>query len=198
MPKIPTEIRARIRKLLLENGTKRCHRQLAVCDPNAAERLAPGDTQRIARALEVFEATGTPISDWQAAAPSGPDPSWRFSSILIAPPREAMNAAIDHRFDTMIDAGALDEVRAVAHLDDTLPGLKALGVPGLRRHLAGEISLEKAAEDSKTSTRQFAKRQMTWFRNQIIADKTINTQYMQSFRDKIFSFIRNNVLTDSD
>ena len=198
MPEIPTEIRARIRQLLSENGAAQCHSKLAACDPNTADRLAPSDTQRIARALEVFEATGKPISAWQAMARNGPDPHWQFFTILIAPPRAAMNAAIDQRFDSMIDDGALDEVKAIAHLDAALPGLKALGVPGLRRHLAGEISLEKAAEHSKTATRQFAKRQMTWFRNQIITDKTLYAQYMKSFTEEIFLFIRNNVLTGSD
>lgn len=198
IPEIPTKIRARARQLLAKKGAAWCHNQLAACDPSTAERLAPNDTQRIARALEVFEATGKPISDWQATAPNAPDPSWRFSTILIAPPRAAMNTAIDQRFDAMIDTGALDEVRLIAGLDPSLPALKALGVPELRRHLAGEISLETASDHSKTATRQFAKRQMTWFRNQIIADKTIYAQYMESFRKIIFSFIRNNVLTDSD
>ena len=154
------------------------------------------DTQRIARALRSR-------SHWQAIerlageAPIGPDPAWRFSTILIAPPRAETNAAIEQRFDKMINAGALEEVRTIADLDVELPALKALGVPHLRRHLAGDISLEEAAARSKTATRQFAKRQMTWFKNQIIADKTLPAQYLESFRDEIFSFIRSFLLTDS-
>ena len=178
-------------------GSLHCHQLLADCDPAAAARLAPGDTQRIARALEVYEATGKPLSAWQAEAPIDPDPSWRFSTILIAPPRTEINAAIEQRFDKMIDAGALEEVRTIADLDAELPALKALGVPHLRRHLAGDISLEEAAARSKTATRQFAKRQMTWFTNQIIADKSLSGQYSESFNKEIFSFIRSFVLTDS-
>jgi len=196
MPEIPADVRAQVRQRMAAEGSVHCHQLLANCDPAAAARLAPGDTQRIARALEVFEATGKPLSAWQAEPPIGPDSRWRFSTILIAPPRAEVNAAIDRRFDAMIGAGALEEVRAVDELDGELPALKALGVPDLRRHLAGEISLEAAAERSKTATRQFAKRQMTWFKNQIVADKTISAQYMESFREKIFSFIRNYVLTD--
>ena len=197
MPEIPADIRAQVRQQMAAKGSLHCHQLLADCDPASAARLASGDTQRIARALEVYEATGKPLSAWQAEAPIGPDPDWRFSTILIAPPRAETNAAIEQRFDKMINAGALEEVRTIADLDVELPALKALGVPHLRRHLAGDISLEEAAARSKTATRQFAKRQMTWFKNQIIADKTLPAQYLKSFSDEIFSFIRSFLLTDS-
>ena len=197
MPEIPADIRSQVRQRMAAEGSLQCHQLLADCDPASAARLAPGDTQRIARALEVYEATGKSLSAWQAKAPTGPDPSWRFSTILIAPPRAKINAAIEQRFDKMIDAGALEEVRTIADLDAELPALRALGVPHLRRHLAGDISLEEAAARSKTATRQFAKRQMTWFKNQIIADKTLPAQYLKSFSDEIFSFIRSFLLTDS-
>ena len=197
MPEIPADIRAQVRQQMAAKGSLHCHQLLADCDPASAARLASGDTQRIARALEVYEATGKPLSAWQAEAPIGPDPDWRFSTILIAPPRAETNAAIEQRFDKMINAGALEEVRKIADLDVELPALKALGVPHLRRHLAGDISLEEAAARSKTATRQFAKRQMTWFKNQIIADKTLPAQYLKSFSDEIFSFIRSFLLTDS-
>ena len=197
MPEIPADIRAQVRQRMAAEGSLHCHQLLADCDPASAARLASGDTQRIARALEVYEATGKPLSVWQAEPPIGPDPAWRFSTILIAPPRAETNAAIEQRFDKMIDAGALEEVRTIADLDAELPALKALGVPHLRRHLAGDISLEEAAAHSKTATRQFAKRQMTWFKNQIIADKTLPAQYLKSFSDEIFSFIRSFLLTDS-
>ncbi|MED6308488.1 MAG: tRNA (adenosine(37)-N6)-dimethylallyltransferase MiaA [Pseudomonadota bacterium] len=197
MPEIPADIRAKVRQRMAAEGSLHCHQLLADCDPASAARLASGDTQRIARALEVYEATGKPLSAWQAEAPIGPDPAWRFSTILIAPPRAETNAAIEQRFDKMINAGALEEVRTIADLDVELPALKALGVPHLRRHLAGDISLEEAAARSKTATRQFAKRQMTWFKNQIIADKTLPAQYLGSFSDEIFSFIRSFLLTDS-
>ena len=197
MPEIPADIRAQVRQRMAAEGSLHCHQLLADCDPASAARLASGDTQRIARALEVYEATGKPLSAWQAEAPIGPDPAWRFSTILIAPPRAETNAAIEQRFDKMINAGALEEVRTIADLDVELPALKALGVPHLRRHLAGDISLEEAAARSKTATRQFAKRQMTWFKNQIIADKTLPAQYLESFSDEIFSFIRSLLLTDS-
>ena len=160
---------------------------LADCDPASAARLASGDTQRIARALEVYEATGKPLSAWQAEAPIGPDPDWRFSTPSRRPGET--NAAIEQRFDKMINAGALEEVRTIADLDVELPALKALGVPHLRRHLAGDISSRRPPR-CKTATRH-PKRQMTWFKNQIIADKTLPAQYlkvlvMKSFYSQFF------------
>ena len=97
----------------------------------------------------------------------------------------------------MIEAGALDEIASLDGLDGDLPALKAVGVPHLRRHLRGEIDLETAVARAQIATRQFAKRQATWFKNQIIADLVITTQYSESFKNKIFSFIRENVLTQS-
>jgi len=97
----------------------------------------------------------------------------------------------------MIEAGALDEVASLDRFDGDLPALKAVGVPDLRRHLRGEVDLETAVARAQTATRQLAKRQTTWFKNQIIADIAIQKQYSNSFCYKIFSFIRNNMLTQS-
>ena len=116
-----------------------------------------------------------------------------FGVVLLSPTREATNAAVDDRFRLMIEAGALDEIALLDGLDGDLPALKAVGVPDLRRHLRGEIDLETAVARAQIATRQFAKRQTTWFKNQIIADIVINKQYSESFLSIIFSFIRENV-----
>lgn len=198
IPTIPGDVRARVRARLAEHGAAACHRELQRIDPETASQLAPGDSQRIARALEVFDATGRPLAQWQAEARAGPSRDWRFSIILLAPVREDLNRAIDERFRQMVDAGAMEEVRALEGLDGDLPALKAVGVPDLRRLLAGELSENAAIERAQRTTRQFAKRQTTWFKNQIIANKTVYAQYSERFKDEIFSFIRENVLTDPD
>lgn len=196
IPAIPAEVRSRCRALMDEIGNDRYHALLAERDPETAERLHPGNTQRLIRALEVLEATGRSITDWQR------EPNRRvvdadFHTILLAPPREALNAAIDRRFDVMMEYGAMAEVRALdaQGLPEDAPIMKALGVPELRAHLHGECSLAEAVSRAKTATRQFAKRQMTWFRGQLRADATLETQYSESQRHEIFSIVRRFLLT---
>lgn len=198
IPSIPEDVRRRVREKTVVLGAKSAHAVLARIDLKTAARIDPGDTQRISRALEVFEATGRPLADWQADTLSGPDPAWHFTVVLLTPQREILNAAINTRLRNMVDAGALEEVASLDGFDNGLPALKALGVPDLRRHLRGEIELEAAISFAQTATRQFAKRQVTWFKNKIIADYTITAQYSKSFKQEIFSFIRDNVLTQSD
>ena len=133
------------------------------------QRLKPGDRMRIARALEVLEATGRSLADWHRdGMPAILDPDEALK-IFLAVDRDELHRRIDARFDAMLAAGALDEVRALAArgLDPMLPAMKAHGVPWLRRHLAGEISLEAAAEGGKQDTRRYTKRQVTWFRHQM-------------------------------
>ena len=198
IPNIPQDVRRRVRMKTAELGAKIAHEELARVDLMTAAQIDPGDSQRISRALEVFEATGRPLADWQAETLSGPDPAWHFIVILLIPNREILNAAINTRLRHMMDVGALEEVASLDGFDSGLPALKALGVPDLRRYLRGEIELEAAISFAQTATRQFAKRQITWFKNQIIADFTIKTQYSECFTGEMFSFIRGNVLTRSD
>jgi tRNA dimethylallyltransferase len=169
VPPIPPQIRDALRARLVEKGPHALHLLLQERDSASAARLLPGDGVRIVRALEVLEATGRPLSEWQQTGkPPLIDPASAVQ-VFLTPERAELYRRIDARFDAMIKAGALEEVRAVdaRALDPLLPAMKAHGVPWLRRHLAGEITLAEAIEGAKKDTRHYSKRQLTWFRNQM-------------------------------
>ena len=169
VPPIPAEIREQVRARLNSDGVAALHAELKWRDPAAAARLMPGDRARITRALEVVLATGRSLLDWHDDnKPPGVDAA-QAAKVFLMPDRDELLRRIDARFDAMMAAGALDEVRALAarQLDPALPAMKAHGVPWLIRHLAGEITLEHAVEEAKRDTRQYTKRQATWFRNQL-------------------------------
>ncbi len=169
VPPIPTEIRDSVRARLERDGVEALHTELARRDPASAERLKPRDRSRIARALEVVEATSRSLTDWHRDGLPPLLPPDTFRALFLEPDRDALYARIDARFDAMLAAGALDEVAALAarKLDPLLPAMKAHGVPALIRHLQGEISLDQAAEIGRADTRHYAKRQFTWFRHQL-------------------------------
>ncbi len=169
VPPIPAEIREAVRARLASDGVAALHAELKWRDPAAAARLMPGDRARITRALEVVLATGRSLIDWhEQNKPAGLDPA-RAVKIFLAPDRDDLLRRIDARFDAMMAAGALDEVRMLAarRLAPDLPAMKAHGVPWLVRHLEGGITLEQAVDEAKRDTRQYTKRQATWFRNQL-------------------------------
>ena len=169
IPPIPPPVRAAVRARLAAGGAAALHAELARRDPAGAAALKAGDGVRIVRALEVIAATGRPLSAWHrdGMAPLV-DPA-RAIKIFLAPDRADLKARIGARFDAMMAAGALDEVRALAArgLDPWQPVLKAHGVPWLRRALAGEMPLAEAVETAKRDTWRYTKRQFTWFRHQL-------------------------------
>jgi tRNA dimethylallyltransferase len=169
VPPIPPEIREGVRARLERDGVEALHAELARRDPASAERLKPRDRTRIARALEVIEATGRSLGDWHREGLPPLLPPGQFHALFLAPEREALYARIDARFDAMLKAGALEEVAALAarKLDSLLPAMKAHGVPALIRHVEGEITLAEAAAIGRADTRHYAKRQFTWFRHQL-------------------------------
>jgi len=169
VPPIPAGTRDSVRARLERDGVEALHAELSRRDPASAERLKPRDRTRIARALEVVEATGRSLTDWHGDGLPPLLPKHTFHALFLAPDRDWLYARIDARFDAMLKSGALEEVAALAarHLDPLLPAMKAHGVPALIRHLAGEISLEEAAETGRADTRHYAKRQFTWFRHQL-------------------------------
>ncbi|WFU27389.1 tRNA (adenosine(37)-N6)-dimethylallyltransferase MiaA [Bradyrhizobium sp. CB1717] len=169
VPPIPADLREDVRARLERNGVEALHAELAARDPRAAERLNLRDRTRIARALEVVEATGRSLLDWHHEGQPPLLPKDSFRAVFLAPERDDLYARIDARFDAMLGAGALREVERLAArgLDPLLPAMKAHGVPALIRHLRGELSLEEAATIGRADTRHYAKRQFTWFRHQL-------------------------------
>jgi tRNA dimethylallyltransferase len=169
VPPIPADIREKVRSRLATDGVADLHAELKRRDPEAAARLMPGDRTRITRALEVVLATGRSLKDWhEEETAASLDPS-AAAKIFLMVDRDELFRRIDARFDAMIAAGAIEEVRALAarNLDPDLPAMKAHGVPWLIRCLNGDITLAEATEAGKRDTRQYTKRQATWFRNQL-------------------------------
>jgi tRNA dimethylallyltransferase len=169
VPPIPAEIRAQVRGRLQSEGVGPLYGELAKRDPVTAQRLMPNDRSRISRALEVVLATGRSLSDWHRdGQPALIDPE-RAAKVFITCERKQLVARIETRFAAMLKAGALEEVRRLAarRLDPMLPAMKAHGVPWLIRHFDGEIPLDEAAAGAVMDTRRYAKRQVTWFRNQM-------------------------------
>ena len=169
VPPIPAEIRERVRGKLATQGVAPLYQELLERDPAAAHRLMPNDKSRISRALEVVLATGRSLADWHREGMPPLIDAARAAKVFITCEREELKRRIEARFAAMLAAGALDEVRALAErdLDPTLPAMKAHGVPWLIRHLRGEIGLEEAAAGGVMDTRRYAKRQVTWFKNQL-------------------------------
>lgn len=197
-PEVPDEIRERAMARLEEVGNQAFHQEVAQRDPVIAERLHPSDSQRLIRAWEIFEATGKPLSQWQAEVrPEPPLPGLKSATIVLLPDRADLYPACEARFDLMLEQGALDEIRQLdaMNLSADLPAMKALGVPEMLSYIRGEKSLDEARDWAKTTTRRFAKRQMTWFRNQVKPDLPVSAQYSKRFADEIFSFIRQFLLT---
>ncbi len=167
VPSIDEKIRAKWRSTDHLSAPE-LHRSLNELDPVAAGQLRASDRQRIMRALEVFESTGRSIFDWQKekGVPVLP-PKASVKKLLLMPDRGVLHERIDMRFDTMVEEGALQEVEALLgrQLDPSLPAMKAIGVPHLGGYLRREEKLEEAIEKTKAASRQYAKRQSTWFRN---------------------------------
>lgn len=164
VPEIDPAIRAAVRALPVTEAAA----ALAAEDPAVAARLRPTDTTRIARALEVVRSTGRPLADWQAERSGGIGGSIRLVPMILLPPRDWLRRRIADRFAMMIEQGALDEVRALLArgLDPDLPVMRAIGVRELAEHLAGRTDLATAIDTAVTASRQYAKRQQTWFSRQ--------------------------------
>jgi len=169
VPSVAENVRATIRQRLAAEGAPALHAELALRDPAMAQRLMPRDRARVARALEVVTATGRSLAEWQREGmPPALDPAGAIK-VFLAPEHAQLRNRIEARFTGMLEAGALDEVRALAArgLDPALPAMKAHGVPWLIRHLRGEIALTVAAQGGVRDTWRYTRRQATWFRNRM-------------------------------
>ena len=193
VPEIDPDVRARVRQECATLGSATLHVELTASDPITAARLAPGDSQRICRAVEVMRSTGKPLSQWHKEHAPGlmqeADEKGLIGKFIISPEREQLYERCNKRFDLMLEAGAEEEVRALMtlKLDECLPVMRALGVPSLIAMIKGEVEAEAAIADAKMQTRRFAKRQLTWFRNQFPDWKRVPAQLSESEYRKIFS-----------
>jgi tRNA dimethylallyltransferase len=197
VPEIPAAIRENTRALLQEQGPGALHARLRARDPMAAVRIRPSDRQRLVRAWEVLEATGRSLLAWQAEG-STARPGGEFVTVVLSPERKSLYAAIDRRFAAMVDSGALAEARTLAGmaLPEEAPALKALGLRELIDHLAGRADLAAAIAAAQQASRRYAKRQITWFRNQakeanFISDFDLISTSMERILPRILSVIRN-------
>jgi tRNA dimethylallyltransferase len=168
IPQVPAEARRSAEADYEQMGEGAFRARLAIQDPDAAKRIAPGDRQRLIRAWEVYAATETPLSDWQASGdPALAAGAW--TAVALEPPREALYARCDARLAAMVEAGAVEEVRALMtrDLDPALPAMKAVGVREFAAHLRGETTLPQGLAAAQQQTRNYAKRQTTWMRGQM-------------------------------
>ena len=201
LPEIGEAARREARGFLADMGPAKLHEKLAAVDPETAAKLKPGDSQRVARAWEVFAGTGQGLAWWQSR-PAAPLTGWRTKFLLLDPPREDLRVAIEARFEKMLAAGAVEEVRRLAakNLDPALPVMRAHGVPEVLAYLRGEIGLDEAARRAILATYQYTKRQNTWFRHQkLVGDADMHiihpriaswTQDLEYLPDHFDNFIK--------
>lgn len=167
IPEVPPDARDAAAAALAAEGEAAFRRRLAELDAAAEARIETGDRQRLTRAMAVAEHTGRALSDWMAETrPLLAPGSW--TGLVVEPERAELYARCDARVAQMVEQGALEEVRALVarRLDPGLPAMKAVGVREFAAHLAGDTPLEAAVEATRQATRNYAKRQLTWFRNQ--------------------------------
>jgi tRNA dimethylallyltransferase len=191
VPAIEPDVRAHWRGQALQTPAEELYAILARRDPVTAARLMPTDPQRIVRALEVLDSTGRSLAEWQQT-PGEPVLVERETvRLLVLPDRHTHAATIDARFDAMLAAGALEEVRRLLALglSDELPIMRALGVAPLAAAIAGKLALSQAVARAKAETRQFAKRQGTWWRRNMITWRRLETQEMENILGIDLSFI---------
>ncbi len=170
IPPVPPSIRAAAEAELASLGLARFADALAGRDPETAAILDPANPARWLRAREVLEATGTGLAEWHRRAGPAMLPRSATLPIRLMPPRDLLHARCDARLDAMLAEGVLDEVARVMALglDRSLPAMKAVGAAEFIAHLRGELALDEALGRAKAATRQYAKRQLTWFRNRML------------------------------
>lgn len=178
MPPVPESVRAAFRARAEGQDTAALHAELSACDPAMAERLRPSDRLRIMRALEIFLATGRSLASFQGERQPGPLAGLPLLRLFVSPDRAEVRSRIDRRFEAMMTQGALDEVARLRErrLDPLLPVMRAHGVPGLIAHLDGRLDLAEAVRRGQADTRAYAKRQVTWFRHQMVGWEAVTPE----------------------
>lgn len=189
IPSVPAEIRAATVQQHTELGNSAFHALLSQLDPAMGARLAPGDTQRTIRAMEVFKTTGKSLAFWQSLPPEPPPADLRFVRIVLMPDREELYSACDLRFDAMITAGALEEAAQIRErilkgsLAAKAPVTRAIGYHELAAYLDGKMTLPEARTRACQLTRNYAKRQRTWFKHQFKADLVLKDSCIDPILD---------------
>ena len=196
IPEVPLAIHDASVALHKDIGGTAYRQALAEFDTETAQRLFDGDTQRLVRAMGVVKATGRPISAWQTDPHKGAFKG-NVTTVKLLPDRDLLYQIINDRFDMMIEAGTFDEVKRLIgrNLDPGLPIMKALGVRQISAYLRGDMGKADAIHQAKQDSRHYAKRQMTWLRNNFNAEFELNKKYSESFFEEIFANLRNNELT---
>jgi len=186
VPEIDPEVRAEVRAL----DVGWAHARLAIEDPDSAARFRPTDTTRVARALEVVRSTGRPLAEWQKQRSGGIGGDVRLNAILLLPPRDWLYERCDRRFDKILSEEGISEVSSLIErrLNPILPVMRAIGVPEIAALLRGEISRENALAAGRTATRQYAKRQYTWFSRQPPDSWRRHAAPLESLTDALDSF----------
>jgi len=191
VPAADPEVRAFWRAQAASRPAAELHALLSQRDPEMGRRLMPTDPQRIVRALEVLESTGRSLARWQREPGRPVLAEAETVRLLALPDRPTQAVRIDARFDRMLAAGALEEVRALVGLgySNELPVMRALGVAPLAAHLEGALALDDAVAAAKADTRKYAKRQLTWLRRNMISWNGLTEQDMEKTRSENLSFI---------
>ena len=187
IPPVPAQIRARAHARLAALGTDAFFAELVARDPDT--RLRASDRQRVLRAYEVFEATGRPLAQWQTSAGTAVLEGLQVARFVISPPRDELRARIDARFEAMLAAGARDEAAALEDLDPALPSAKILGLRQLTALQAGVLELPAATAAAQAATRQYAKRQLTWFRHRMADWQWIEARDLSNILAEILSHL---------
>ncbi len=176
MPPVPQSIREEMKARRAGIGAEAFFAEFAARDPQTAAHLRASDTQRVLRAAEVFETTGRPLVEWQRNRGPIPLAGMKLARFVLSPPRDELHRRIDARFHRMLAAGAMDEAARLGDIDPALPAAKILGLRELNLVRDGNSTLDAARSAAKAATRQYAKRQLTWFRHRMTEWNWIEAQ----------------------
>ena len=192
IPETPDNIRNKVQAMIDAGKTPAIFQELEKIDPKTAHKLNPNDISRIKRAYEVYLHTGKPISEWHKLPLINYLPEAKYFIIKICPSVQELDQRAFERFDKMVEAGAIDEVQKLfkRKLSLNLPAMKALGVPELIEYFKGKTNVYLAVQNAKLHTRQYAKRQRTWFKNRLNADFIFPKCYKGTFPQEIIDLLK--------
>lgn len=196
MPEVSSKVRRSVKDRINNQGLPAMYAHLAEFDPEMAAKIEVGDVQRIQRAIEVYESTGETLSKWQTG--TSVNRPYNFFKIIFLPDRQVIYEICNARVIKMLELGLMKEMISLNNLElaADLPAMKALGVPYLLSYLCGRISKNQAIEGTQRATRNYVKRQFTWFQKQIVADLVVKEKFSNKNKPKLFSKISKFLLTN--